>query len=130
MDDSMIAIIAIAVIPPRLVLIAEVWSRDRAREAKQDLARPCEPTGRFRDPFGLGHSLLLQGSTDSATRPEAARRAGVGASTFYVWLRLGRRGHPTFAALAKAVKSVEDARGLNVAFGRRTERRCFWNRLP
>ena len=69
---------------------------------------------------------ILAALFGGASRAEAARRAGVGVSTFYVWLQLGRRGHPAFAPLAEAVANVEDARGLNVAYGQIVRRRCFW----
>lgn len=69
---------------------------------------------------------ILAALFNGATRAAAARRAGVGVSTFYVWLQLGRRGHPTFAPLAEAVANVEDARGLNTLFGHTIKRRSFW----
>ena len=69
---------------------------------------------------------ILAALFNGASRADAARRAGVGVSTFYVWLQLGRRGHPTFAPLAEAVANVEDARALNVAFGHAIQRRSFW----
>jgi hypothetical protein len=67
---------------------------------------------------------------DSGTRAEAASRAGVGVSTFYGWLQLGRSGHPAFAPLADAVDSVEHARQLSVTFGRLVHRRRFWKAPP
>jgi hypothetical protein len=73
---------------------------------------------------------ILAALFNGASRAKAARRAGVGVSTFYVWLQLGRAGHPTFAPLAEAVANVEDARGLNVAFGRAIRRRRFWKAFP
>src|SRR3954463_8228495 len=60
---------------------------------------------------------ILAALFGGASRADAAERGGVGVSTFYVWLHLGRAGHPTFAPLAEAVANVEDARVLNVAFG-------------
>jgi hypothetical protein len=53
---------------------------------------------------------------EGASRAEAARRAGVGASTFYGWLQLGRAGDPTFAPLAEAVANVEKSGRFNRAF--------------
>jgi hypothetical protein len=73
---------------------------------------------------------ILAALFGGASRAEAARRAGVGVSTFYVWLQLGRRGHPTFAPLAEAVANVEDVRGLNVALGHVIRRRSFWKASP
>jgi hypothetical protein len=65
-----------------------------------------------------------------ASRADAARRAGVGVSTFYVWLQLGRRGHPAFAPLAEAVASVAEARGFNLLFRHVSQRRSFWKASP
>lgn len=73
---------------------------------------------------------ILATLVDGASRADAARRADVGVSTFYVWLQLGRAGHPTFAPLAEAVANVEDARGLNVALGHALSRRRFWKAFP
>jgi transposase-like protein len=73
---------------------------------------------------------ILAALFNGASRADAARRAGVGVSTFYVWLQLGRAGHPTFAPLAEAVANVEDARGLNVAYGHIIKRRSFWKAFP
>ena len=73
---------------------------------------------------------ILAALFNGASRADAARRAGVGVSTFYVWLQLGRRGHPTFAPLAEAVANVEGARGLNVAFAHLISRRSFWKAFP
>ena len=97
--------------------------------------RELDQQGRTRDRSRGGRPTLytlprvlaiLAALFNGATRSEAARRAGVGASTFYVWLQLGRRGHPTFAPLAEAVANVEDARVLNVALGQVIRRRGFW----
>ena len=41
-------------------------------------------------------------------RDEAAKSAGVGASTFYRWLQRGRAGDPRFAPLARAVRGAKD----------------------
>jgi hypothetical protein len=73
---------------------------------------------------------ILAALFDGSSRAEAARRAGVGVSTFYVWLQLGRAGHPAFAPLAEAAASVEDARGLNTAFKHLIRRRRFWKAFP
>src|SRR4051812_5090392 len=48
--------------------------------------------------YTLPRVLTILGELfDGASRADAAKRAGVGVSTLYVWLDLGRRGHPTFA---------------------------------
>jgi hypothetical protein len=59
---------------------------------------------------------ILAALFDSASRDEPARRAGVGVSTLYGWLQLGRAGHPTFGPLAEAVANVERSGGFNRAF--------------
>jgi hypothetical protein len=101
--------------------------------------RPLDQCGRVRDPSRGGRPTLytlprvlaiLAALFAGASRAEAARRGGVGVSTFYVWLQLGRAGHPMFAPLAEAVANVEDARGLNTAFGHLIERRSFWKSFP
>jgi hypothetical protein len=101
--------------------------------------RPLDQRGRARVPSRGGRPTLytvprvlaiLAALFDGASRADAARRAGVGVSTFYVWLQLGRRCHPTFAPLAEAVANVEIARGLNVAFGHLIRRRSFWKAFP
>lgn len=73
---------------------------------------------------------ILAALFDGASRADAARRAGVGASTFYVWLQLGRRGHPTYAPLAEAVANVEIAQRFNMALGYVIRRRGFWKAFP
>jgi hypothetical protein len=87
--------------------------------------KPLDQRGRVREPSRGGRPTLytlprvltiLAELFRGASRAEAARRAGVGASTFYVWLQLGRAGHPAFAPLAEAVANVEDARGFKQAF--------------
>src|SRR4051812_39074076 len=101
--------------------------------------RPLDQRRRDRVPSRGGRPTLytlprvltiLAALFNGASRADAARRAGVGVSTFYVWLQLGRRGHPAFAPLAEAVASVEDARGLDVAFGHLLRRRSFWKAFP
>src|SRR4051812_35271948 len=101
--------------------------------------RPLDQRGRARVPSRGGRPTLytlprvltiLAALFDGASRADAARRAGVGVSTFYVWLQLGRQGHPMFAPLAEAVASVEVARGLDVAFGHLLRRRSFWKAFP
>jgi hypothetical protein len=101
--------------------------------------RPLDQCGRVRDPSHGGRPTLytvpnvlaiLAALFDGATRAEAARRAGVGVSTFYVWLQLGRAGHPMFAPLAEAVANVEDSRTCDSLFGHLIRRRSFWKAFP
>jgi hypothetical protein len=73
---------------------------------------------------------ILAALFDGASRADAARRAGVGVSTFYVLLQLGRRGNPTFAPLAEAVANVEITQRYNMALGYVIRRRSFWKAFP
>ena len=66
---------------------------------------------------------------DGASRADAAKKVGVGVSTMYEWLRLGRTGHPTYAPFAEAAEITEHNRSLNTAFGHAIRRRRFWNRF-
>ena len=68
---------------------------------------------------------ILAALFKGASRADAARRAGVGVSTFYVWLQLGRAGHPTYAPLAEAVRAAESSRGWGHLLAL-TNRRSFW----
>jgi hypothetical protein len=101
--------------------------------------RPLDQRGRVRDASQGGRPTLytlprvlaiLAALFKGDSRAKAAKRAGVGVSTFYVWLQLGRAGHPMFAPLAEAVASVEGNRSLNVAFGHLITRKSFWNAFP
>jgi hypothetical protein len=101
--------------------------------------RPLDQRGRARDPSRGGRPTLytvprvlaiLAALFNGASRADAARRAGVGVSTFYVWLQLGRRGHPTFAPLAEAVANVEIAQRSNMALGYVIRQRGFWKAFP
>jgi hypothetical protein len=97
--------------------------------------QPLDQRGRARDASRGGRPTLytlprvlaiLAALFKGDSRAKAAKRAGVGVSTFYVWLQLGRAGHPMFAPLAEAVASVEGNRALNVAFGHLITRKSFW----
>jgi len=70
---------------------------------------------------------ILAALYEGASRAEAAKQAGVGVSTFYVWLQLARAGHPTFAPLAEAVAKVEDSRKLYLFSKAVMGRKSFWN---
>jgi transposase-like protein len=73
---------------------------------------------------------ILAALFDGASRVEAARRAGVGPSTFYGWLKLGRAGDPTFAPLAEAVANVEQARGAKLLLGQIILTKSFRKAFP
>jgi hypothetical protein len=75
-------------------------------------ARPLDQCGRVRDPAHGGRPTLytvpnvlaiLAALFDGATRAEAARQAGVGVSTFYVWLQLGRAAQRFIDIVAQPV---------------------------
>src|SRR5262249_35771522 len=103
--------------------------RGRARDQRgrvRDVSRGARPT-LYTLPRVLSIVAALFKGDSRAT---AAKRAGVGVSTFYAWLQLGRAGHPMFAPLAEAVASVEGNRSLNVAFGHLITRKSFWKNLP
>jgi hypothetical protein len=101
--------------------------------------RPLDQRGRARVPSRGGRPTLytlprvltiLAALFNGATRADAARRAGVGVSTFYVWLQLGRQGHPMFAPLAEAVANVEIAQRFNMALGYVIRQRAFCKNFP
>lgn len=108
--------------PPIVWPEAELDQRGRAR----DRAHGGRPS-LYTTPRVLA---ILAALFKGESRADAARRAGVGVSTFYVWLQLGRKGHPTFAPLAEAVENVEEARAFNVAFGHAIRCRGFWKAFP
>jgi hypothetical protein len=54
--------------------------------------------------FRLG--LALQGRF--TTPAEAARRAGIGKSTFFQWLRFGQEGDKRFAPLVDRMKAIQE----------------------
>ena len=54
---------------------------------------------------------LVAGALRGDSLEDVARAAGIGPSTLYRWLALGRRGAPTFSALADAVREARSAAG-------------------
>jgi hypothetical protein len=68
--------------------------------------KPRMPTGR---PCKIGdHSVLIPlvaALARGGTLDRAARAAGIGHSTLYRWLSLGRAGDARFAALAELLKA-------------------------
>jgi len=55
--------------------------------------------------FALG--LALQGRF--TTPAEAARKAGIGKSTLFRWLRLGQQGDERFAPLVARMKALQES---------------------
>jgi len=81
------------------------------------LAVRRNPGGRpskFTTPAALAVvTALCQGESLEA----AARVAGIGISTLYRWLELGRRGDPRFSPLAAAVPAATSAGRTRLSFG-------------
>ena len=90
------------------------WRSGSARGGRPSLYTPARVAGII--------AALLAG----ASRADAARFAGVGVSTFYVWLQLARQGHPAFVPLAQAVVLAERAERQSGALDWLLRRPGFW----
>ncbi len=90
--------------------------------------RPREPArGGRPTKYTVPRVVAILGALfDGETRAEAARRAGVSPAAFYVWLSLGRQGHPTYAPLAEAVANAECAGALRGGMVRLARHPGFW----
>ncbi len=75
------------------------------------------PTRKHRNPggrpskFDVGTALaIVAGVRQGKPRDEAAKRAGVGASTLYRWVQSGKAGDPAFVPLVDALRQADRAR--------------------